>query len=281
MNSVMRLLREPLVQFLVIGGLLFALYTAVSGPAPVPRNTIVIEPERIEQLAGGFEAVRRRPPTDDELAALVEGFIREEVYYREALALGLDRDDTIIRRRLQQKLEFLTDSGADLIEPAAGELEAYYEANARTYQVPPSIAFEQVYLGQSPTPERVSATLAALLADPEVDQFELGERTFLPAQMTLSDPEAIDRRFGAGFFAALEGLPQGEWSGPVGSGFGVHVVRVIDALPASMPPLEDLRDEVLLEWRAAKASELRDIVYARFRERYEIVFPGNAVPGDQ
>ena len=73
----------------------------------------------------------------------------------------------------------------------------------------------------------------------------------------------------------------GEWSGPVGSGFGVHVVRVIDALPASMPPLEDLRDEVLLEWRAAKASELREIVYARFRERYEIVFPGNAVSGDQ
>jgi len=281
MNSVKRLLREPLVHFLVIGGLLFALYTAVSGPAPVPRNAIVIEPERIEQLAGGFEAVRGRPPTDDEMAALVEGFIREEVYYREAMALGLDRDDTIIRRRLQQKLEFLTDSGADLIEPAAGELEAYYEANARTYQVPPSIAFEQVYLGQSPAPERVSATLAALLADPEVDQFELGERTFLPAQMTLSDPEAIDRRFGAGFFAALEGLPQGQWSGPVGSGFGLHVVRVIDTLPASMPSLEDVREEVLLEWRAAKASELREIVFARFRERYEIVFPGNAAPGDQ
>lgn len=281
MNSATRLLREPLVHFLVIGALLFALYAAVSGPAPAPRNRIVVEPARIDQLANSFEAVRQRPPTNDELVALVESFIREEVYYREALALGLDSNDTIIRRRLQQKLEFLTDSGADLIEPGEGDLEAYFEANARTYQNPPGVAFEQVFLGEAPAPERVSATLTALQADPEIDAFPLGESTFLPGQMSLSDPEAIDRRFGAGFFAALEALPQGEWSGPVGSSFGVHVVRINDALPASMPLLEDVQDEVLLEWRAAKASELREKVYARFRERYEIVFPDDATPGDQ
>lgn len=281
MYSPTRLLREPLVHFLAIGGLLFALYAAVSGPAPAPRNRIVIEPERIEQLAGSFEAVRKRPPTNDEFVALVESFIREEVYYREALALGLDRDDTIIRRRLQQKLEFLTDSGADLIEPGDGDLEAYFVANARTYQNPPGIAFEQVFLGQTPAPERVYATLAALQADPEIDAFPMSESTFLPRQMTLSDPEAIDRRFGAGFFAALEGLPRGQWSGPVGSNFGAHIVRVNDAVSASMPPLDDVRDEVLLDWRAAKASELREIVYARFRERYEIVFPDDAATGDQ
>ena len=281
MNPATRLLREPLVHFLLIGVVLFALYTAVSGPAPAPRNRIVVEPERIDQLANSFEAVRQRPPTNDELVALVESFIREEVYYREALALGLDSNDTIIRRRLQQKLEFLTDSGADLIEPGEGDLEAYFEANARTYQNPPGVAFEQVFLGQTPAPERVSATLAALQADPEIDAFPLAESTFLPGHMTLSDPEAIDRRFGTGFFAALEGLPKGEWSGPVGSSFGVHVVRINDALPASMPPLEDVRDEVLREWRAAKASELRDMVYTRLRERYEIVFPGDVAPGDQ
>ena len=130
--------------------------------------------ERIEQLAGSFEAVRERPPTNDELVALVESFIREEVYYREALALGLDSNDTIIRRRLQQKLEFLTDSGADLIEPGEGDLEAYFAANARTYQVPPSIAFEQVFLGQAPASEKVTATLAALQADSDVDLFPIG-----------------------------------------------------------------------------------------------------------
>lgn len=281
MNPATRLLREPLVHFLAIGGLLFALYAAVSGPAPAPRNRIVVEPERIAQLAGSFEAVRKRPPTNDELVALVESFIREEVYYREALALGLDRDDTIIRRRLQQKLEFLTDSGADLIEPGEGDLEAYFAANARTYQVPPSIAFEQVFLGPTPAPEQVTATLAALRADPEVDPFALGERTFLPGRMTLSDPEVINRQFGPGFFTALEGLPRGQWAGPVGSNFGVHIVRVNDVVPASMPPLDDVRDEVLLQWRAAKASELRENVYARFRERYEIVFPGDAATGDQ
>ena len=99
--------------------------------------------------------------------------------------------------------------------------------------------------------------------------------------MTLSDPEVINRQFGPGFFTALEGLPRGQWSGPVGSNFGVHIVRVNDTVPASMPPLDDVRDEVLLDWRAAKASELRELVYARFRERYEIVFPDDAPTGDQ
>ena len=104
---------------------------------------------------------------------MIEGFIREEVYYREALALGLDGDDTIIRLRLQQKLEFLTDSGADLIEPATGELEAYYEINARKYQEPPSIAFEQVFLGDTPTSEGIASLLAALRSDPGPGRIEL------------------------------------------------------------------------------------------------------------
>jgi hypothetical protein len=281
MNMAKRLLREPLVHFIAIGGLLFVLYTVVSGPAPAPRNRIVIEAERISQLVDSFEAARRRLPTEDELLALIEGFIREEVYYREALALGLDGDDTIIRRRLHQKLEFLTDSGADLIEPAAGELEAYYEANARKYQDPPSIAFEQIFLGDTPTPERIASPLAALRSDPGADPFQLGEPTFLPESMSLSAPDAIDRRFGTGFFSVLEGLPAGVWTGPVESGFGFHVVRINDAVPPSVPALDDVRDEVLLDWRAEKASLLRDQVYARFRERYEIVFPGTAAVSEQ
>ena len=112
MEVLRRLLREPLLHFLAIGGLIFVLFTALAGPDPGPADAIVIGPERIEQLAKGFQAVWRRPPTDDELLTLIDGFVREEIYYREALALGLDRNDTMVRRRLRQKMEFLSDSGA-------------------------------------------------------------------------------------------------------------------------------------------------------------------------
>jgi hypothetical protein len=273
MKQIMRLLREPLFHFLVIGGLLFVLYTAISGPAPAPVNSIVIGPERVAQLAAGYEAVWRRPPSDDELRALVDNFVREEVYYREALALGLERDDTIIRRRLQQKMEFLTDSGADLIEPEAGELEAYYSANEQRFQDLPRIALTQIFLGENPRPERIDAALTALQSDAGTDPFLWSERTLLPSQMALSTPAAIDGMFGAGFFDQLIQLPTDVWVGPVESGYGLHLVRIDDSLPARVPPLEEVRDVILREWKSEKAMELREQIYARFRERYNVELP--------
>jgi len=276
MNDLMRLLREPLFQFLIIGGLLFAFYTVVSDPAPAPINQIVIEPERVAQLAAAYEAVWRRPPRDDELSALVENFVREEIYYREALALGLERGDTIIRRRLQQKMEFLTDSGAEFLEPDAGELEAYYRANQQTFQDAPHIALEQIFLGQNPALERISADLVTLQSDAETDPISLGERTLLPSQMAVSTPTAIDSVFGAGFFDELAQLPTDVWAGPVESGYGAHLVRISDHVPARVPPLAEVRDAVLREWRLEKAAELREQVYARLRVRYDVVFPDAA-----
>ena len=273
MRYLKRLLREPLFHFLVIGGLLFLLYTVVSGPAPAPANSITIGPERVAQLAAGYEAVWKRPPTDNELRVMVDNFVREEVYYREAIALGLERDDTIIRRRLQQKMEFLTDSGADVIEPAAGQLEAYFQANIEQFQDAPVINLEQVYLGQSATPERIAKTLAALRADAEVDPLSFADRTMLPYRTSRASDAAIDSAFGSGFFATLEQLPENEWSGPVESGFGAHIVRISNRQPARVPPLEEVRDEVLREWKVEKAAELREQVYLRLRERYVVELP--------
>ena len=278
MNDLMRLLREPLFQFLIIGGLLFALYTVVSDPAPAPINQIVIEPERVAQLAAGYEAVWRRPPSDDELTALVENFVREEIYYREALALGLERDDTIIRRRLQQKMEFLTDSGAEFLEPDAGELEAYYRANEQRFQDVPSIALEQVFLGQNSTPEGIAAVLVALQSDAEADPLLLGEHTLLPSKMALSTPTAIDSVFGAGFFNELAQLPEDVWAGPVESGYGVHLVRIRDSRPARVPPLSEVQDAILREWKSAKAVEIRERVYVRLRARYDVMLPNDVAP---
>ncbi len=270
MNHLLRLLREPLLHFLAIGGLIFVLFAAVAGPGPEPADTIVIGPERIERLARGFQSVWRHPPTDDELRAMIEDFVREEIYYREALALGLDRNDTVVRRRLRQKMEFLTDSGAEFLEPVAGELEAYLLANEKTFRRGPRLAFEQIYLGETSASKSIRLSLSALQSDPLADPSTLGEHTLLPAQLGLSPPEAIDGVFGKGFFERLAELTPGVWAGPVASAYGMHLVRIGESLAARTPPLKEIRDNVLRDWKAAKARELRELHYAWLREHYVV-----------
>jgi len=266
----MRLLREPLFHFIAIGGLIFLLFAAVDDTGEAPADVIVIVPERIDQLAASFSAVWKRMPTDDELNFLIEEEIRAEVYYREALALGLDRNDAIVRRRMRQKMEFLLDTGAYLQEPAAGELEAYFAANEDFYRTGLRLALEQVYLGEAPVAEAISLSLGALRSDPPADPATVGERTLLPARLGLSPPTAVDGVFGKGFFDLAADLPPGEWAGPVVSAYGVHLVRILDTLPARTPPMEEIRDAVLKNWREAKAQEIREQDYAERRKHFVV-----------
>ena len=270
MNLLLRLVRQPLLHFLAIGGLIFLVFAAIDDKGEAPANVIVVTPERINQLAAGFRSVWKRMPTDDELDALIDENIREEVYYREALALGLDRNDAVVRRRLRQKMEFLADTGADLLKPAAGELEAYYAANEQTFRRGPRLAFEQLYLGETPDRDSITRSLSALRSNHAANPAALGQRTLLPARLGLSPPNAIDGVFGQGFFERLAELPPGEWAGPVESAYGIHLVRIPDRLPARTPPLEEVRDAVLRHWKTAKAEEIRELQYARLRERFVV-----------
>jgi hypothetical protein len=274
-NELKRLLREPLLHFLLAGGLIFLIFRVVSGPAPAPRDTIVVTTARVDQLVAGFEGVWRRQPTAAELRALVDNFVREEIYYREARALGLDRDDAVVRRRMQQKMEFLSDAGSDSLQPDEGELEAYYALHEDRFREPPRLAFEQIFLGQAADSELITAALNSLQAnaDAPVDSLAWSSPTLLPDRLALSGPNAIDGVFGAGFFAQLETLTPGRWSGPVESGYGVHLVRISEASPGQLPRLDDIRAEVAQEWAAAKSQELREQLYARLRERYRVELP--------
>ncbi len=281
MKLLMLLLREPLFHFIAIGGLIFALFAAVDDMGETPADVIVITPERIDQLAARFSSVWMRMPTNAELDALIDEEVREEVYYRGALALGLDRNDTIVRRRMRQKMEFLLDTGAFLQEPAAGELEAYFAANREVYRTKPRLAFEQSYLGEAPTAEAISRSLGALRADPPADPAMLGERSLLPPQLRLSPLTAIDGVFGKGFFDLVAELPPGEWAGPVASAYGAHLVRILDTLPARTPPLEEIRDAVLKNWRQAKAQEIREQDYTERRKHYIVeIRRGDASPAE-
>jgi hypothetical protein len=263
-----RFLREPLLHFIVIGGLFFLIYILVNDPGENSTDTIFITPERISQIATEYNGVWNRMPTDEELDNLIKEEVRSEVYYRDALALGLDKNDAIVRRRLRQKMEFLTDTGVYLQEPSAGELEAYFAANEQNYRGEPRLAFEQIYLGKSPSEDTVSQILKTLLLEPATDPSTLGQRTLLPAQLKLSQPNAIDSIFGKGFYSQIAQLAPGEWDGPVTSVYGTHLIRTLDDQPARMPPLEAVRNSVLRNWRTAKAMENREQDYAKRRSRY-------------
>jgi len=265
-----RLLREPLVHFTVIGGLLFAAYAALNGAGEPPADVIIITLPRIDQLSAEYEAVWSREPTNDELGALIEEDIREEVYYREAIALGLDRNDAVVRRRMRLKMEFLMDSTANAVEPGDGELESYFGANGKLYQIEPRVAFEQIYFGENPNPETIARTLSTLRSDPATDPLTLGQRTLLPAELGPSSRDAVFGVFGQGFFERLVKLPPGMWIGPVESTYGVHLVRILDNLRGRRARLEEVRDEVLRDWKMAKATEIHDRDYARRRARFSI-----------
>jgi len=269
-SLLQRLLREPLVHFTAIGGLIFAGYAALNGPGEPPADVIVITPERIDQIAAEYESVWKREPADDELNALIEEDVREEVYYREAIALGLDQNDSLVRRRMRLKMEFLMDSTANVVDPVAGELETYFADNEALYQLGPRLAFEQIYFGENARSEIIASALSRLQSEPTTDPQTLGERTMLPAKLGLSSTEAIVGVFGKGLFEQLVELPAGQWVGPVQSTYGAHVIRILDRLPSRTAPLEEVRKEVLRDWKRAKANEIHDRDYAERRARFVV-----------
>jgi hypothetical protein len=269
------LLREPLLQFFLLGGAIFGLYALVDdAPPPVAENVLVISESDAQRLAAEFEATWRRSPTAEELGFMIDERVREEVYVREAVALGLDRDDAVIRRRLQTKMEFLTESGAEALAPDEATLNAHLAAHPERFEETPLVAFEQVLLDDSVAPDQV-ARLAAQL-DSGIDPGPAARPTLLPGVVRPSPVQVVDNAFGPGFFAALAALPPGQWSGPVETSFGRHLVRVTERRKARLPPLAQIRAEVEQDWRAGATARLRDERFQALLGRYEVVRPDPA-----
>ncbi|MBE1284627.1 MAG: peptidyl-prolyl cis-trans isomerase [Rhodobacteraceae bacterium] len=267
-----RVLREPLIQFLVLGALVFGLYGLVSdAPEPVQNNEIVITQDTIEQARARFAATWQRQATEQELDTLIDALIVQEILVREAEALSLDQNDTVIRQRLVQKMTFLLDAAAAAQPPAQEELQRFFDENADTYRAPAQLAFDQVYLGTSPDNAAISGTLSALRtgAAPQ----DLGESTLLPAQVPLSQYRTVDATFGNGFFNQIEGLEDDNWSGPIQSGYGLHLVRITDRVVPALPDLEQISDRVAEDLNRLRAQDLQQQQIDRLRDRYVVVFP--------
>lgn len=270
-----RFLREPLLHFLLLGAAIFGLYAAFDDtPPPMAENTIVVTEDEARRLAAEFERVWRRQPAPEEMDSVLTQYIREEVYVREALALGLDQGDQIIRRRLQLKMEFLTESGAETVQPDQATLQAHLEANAEQFREPPLIAFEHILLNGNAGPEELAAALASLNAGSDPDT--LARPSLLPPSFRLAPPRAIDGTFGAGFFDAIAALPVGEWTGPVQTSFGQHLVLLTERKEARLPPLAQIRERVEQNWRMQAAKALREARFQALLSRYEVIRPDAA-----
>ncbi len=262
-----RLLGEPLVHFLALGALLFGI-GLIGGDRVEPRaNRIAITPGVVERLIEGFRLTWQRPPTEDEFRGLVEDCLREEVLYREALAMGLDRNDQIIRRRLRQKIEFLTADVVEAFEPTDDELQAYLDADPDRYRRDTVISFTQVYLRAEPDTTHAEARAHTLLDDlraqPDTDPQTLGDAFLHPAVFGNISQQQLAGVFGADFVAQIVELPVGKWGGPITSAFGLHLARV-DRLEQGRPSaLDEVRDAVY-----------RDLVSKRTREAEQRYFEG-------
>jgi hypothetical protein len=266
--------KEPLVHFLLLGAVIFGLYAALDdSPPPEAQNAIVISPDDARRLVAEFEATWRRPPSEAELAEIIDGTIREEVYVREALALGLDRDDAVIRRRLQLKMEFLTESGAEVVTPDDATLQAHLDANPDRFTEAPLVALEQVLLDTA-DPAAAAAMLARLRQGE--DPASVGRPTMLPFATRPSPPQVIDSIFGPDFFPLTTAFPVGTWEGPVESAFGSHLVRITDKREGRTPSLAEIRDKVEQDWRSTFAVQLREERLGALMSRYEITRPDPA-----
>lgn len=271
-----RLLREPLLHFVLLGAALFVLFAAVRGgdePPPDARE-IVVDAARIERLATRWEKVWQRPPTPTELDGLIEDHVREEVFYREAVAMGLDQDDTVVRRRMHQKLQFLSDDMAAGLDPTTEQLEAYLREHPDAFRVEARLDFRQVYFNRQQRGERTvadaEALLALLRAGDAVDLDQAGDRLMIPIEFKGVSEHDIDGRFGRGFAARLVGTPTGSWAGPVESGYGLHLVCIDARKEGRVPPLTEVRDIVDREWRQAQRETSGEAFYKKLRERYRV-----------
>jgi peptidyl-prolyl cis-trans isomerase C len=280
-SKVTAWLQEPLLHFLLIGALLFAGYAIVqrhNGGSPSSKQ-IDLTSDDLRQIDAYFESQWHRPPTSEEFAAMVETRVQEEVLYREGLAMGLDKDDTIVKRRIAQKVHFLAEDVASAHEPTTAELKAWYKANSRTFALPSRTTFRHLYFspdrrGQKAREDATKALArisgqpedsrsAASVADPFMFQDYYGDRT----------AEQLAKDFGPEFAQAIFQLKPGSWQGPIESGYGWHLVFINSFTSGRIPAFEEIEPDIKTAWLADQKQRAWDKAYAEMRAKYAVFLP--------
>jgi hypothetical protein len=277
-------LREPLLHFLLIGAAIFLLYGAVAEQLPEKNDkTIVVSAGEVEWMQTTWQKRWNRSPTPEELDGLIQQYIRETVLYREALTMGLNQHDQIIRRRLAQKLEFLAKDLVALTPPTDDELVTYFDTNRDRYQEPARFTFTQVFIDPDKrgdtTLDDAEAIKATLIArgDAIEDAGALGDPFMLQSYYPEKDRVEVRKLFGGGFAESLVELTPGQWHGPVLSGYGTHLVYVSHIHEPSPPAFAEVRERVVQDWTTERRETLNEEFYANLRDQYTIVIEEQAV----
>ena len=279
--TLKRWLREPLLHFLLLGLALFAIYGYMHrGRGGVESSRqIALTLEDLRTMEMYFESQWHRPPTPQEFQAMVEDKVREEVLYREALAMSLDKDDTIVKRRMAQKMQFLAEDVAAAHEPSTAELKAWFDKSSQKFALPSRISFRHLYFspdkrGKNAQDDAAKALakiarqpedskLAASLADQFMFQDYYGDRA----------PEAIAKEFGPQFAVAVEKLRPGSWQGPIESGYGWHLVFVTTVIPGRVPAFEEIEPDIKTAWLGEQKAQAWEKAYKDLRAKYTVLLP--------
>ena len=257
------LTREPLVHFMIAGAALFAFGTFLGGVDATERR-ITLDEAQVAQLANRWQQTWRRPPNAAELDGMIREHIKDEIYFREALRLGLDSDDPIIRRRLRTKMEFLATAEVENSLPTNAELERYYTANNSRYAADPVFSFDQRYYGEDETEARAAVKALNAGQSPPVLLIPL------PVAMEKVSSADIGREFGEAFATNLSSLPLVRWAGPFRSGYGWHAVRVRAVESATVTPLAEIAQQVTNDWRAETKTKREAAAYQALLDGYDI-----------
>jgi hypothetical protein len=285
-NKLTRLFTEPLIQFLIIGAGIYGAYAMFGTPEEDFRDTLVhVDSNRINAFISEWESRWNRPPTREEIDGLIQSYIKEDVLYRQAVAMGLNEDDPITRRRMAQKLEFLTSDLAMMVKPAEGVLEQYFVDNSEAYQAPDRMTFCQVFFdpdsrGDS-TLEDVAEALLKLQAAgvPTEESMQVGDGFMLQSDFVSVTATEAARQMGTGFVDAVVQLQPGLWHGPVLSGYGVHLVYVYSYEKSPPAVFEDVQAAVLENWQFEQREQFNADFLENLRTRYEIVI--DEIPADR
>lgn len=268
-----RAAREPLVHFLAIGAALFVLNGLINGPDEGSTGeTITISEGRVNQIAESFVLLAGRVPTREEIESLVDDFVSEEVGYREAVAMGIDADDTIVRRRMRQKLEFLIEDGAASDQPTQADMQAWLDQHPEQYHLPERRAFRQVLLSADKRGAGAARDAEAILTSLRsgADPAKLGDTSMLPAAVPVTTQQGVTGLFGPDFAAAVFAHKGEGWFGPIASPYGQHLVNVSAIEKGRAVALSEVADRVAIDIIEARRNEARDAFHARMRQRYHI-----------
>ncbi len=272
---IKRIAREPILHFLLMGAALFAAFAIwpdAQPPQEEPtKESIVVPAAKVEHLAMLFLRTNDRPPSPDELRDLVDDFVREEIAYREGKAMGIDDDDTIIRERIREKLEFVAAELTEQTRPTDEQLAAFLEANADDYRAPPRLTFRHLYLDPEKRGRQIQADakdiIAKLNRDETLNPPAFGDATKVEYAMRDVSPRRITRDFGRAFAEAIVELPARRWAGPIASDHGWHIIHIDERKQGRLPPLEEIRTIVERDWQSRRGRKAIDAYYdARLRE---------------